>query len=251
MTELEQALTRLGAELEFPSTPDVAGAVRQRLAEAPRRRPLGRPLALALAALAVLAGTVMAVPPARSAVLEWLGLQGATVERVETLPELAAGARGSLELGRLVSLAGAGELASFDVLVPEALGEPDDVYHSDSPPGGRTSLVYRPREDLPDARGSGIGLLVTEFRGDVTPDFVGKLADQGVRITRVEVEGDPGIWLEGSPHVVFFRAADGEVRENTSRLAGNTLLLELGGVLVRLEGEISRERALEIAASLG
>ncbi len=38
--------------------------------------------------------------------------------------------------------------------------------------------------------------------------------------------------------------------EEGVRLAGNTLLVERDDVLVRIEGEISRERALEIAESL-
>ena len=38
--------------------------------------------------------------------------------------------------------------------------------------------------------------------------------------------------------------------EDMGRLAGNTLLVEHGTKLVRIEGEIDRERAIEIAESL-
>ena len=40
------------------------------------------------------------------------------------------------------------------------------------------------------------------------------------------------------------------VFDDPGRLAGNTLLVERNDVLVRIEGEISRERAVEIAESL-
>jgi hypothetical protein len=255
MTELEQALVRLGGELQFPETPDLAATVRRRLADAqPRRgwsrRPRGRTLVLAFAVLAVAVGAVMAVPPARSAILEFFGLEGATVQRVDTLPALPADISRSLQLGAPVSLDEAGELARFEVLVPELLGEPDGTYHSIVPPGGRISLVYEPREGLPEARETGVGLLVTEYRGDLAPDFIGKMVGEGVSVEPVTVDGESGLWLEGEQHFFFYRNPDGQTAEDTIRLAGNTLLVEQGNLLVRLEGEITRERALEIAAAL-
>ena len=94
MPELERMLTQLGQELDWPDTPELAPRVRARLAEpAPRRQrvplPWGlrRSLALALVLLLVLAAvTAAAVPAVRDAVLEFLGLKGATVERRTTLP---------------------------------------------------------------------------------------------------------------------------------------------------------------------
>ena len=256
MTELENALVRLGVELELPPTPDVAVAVRRRLAgQQPRRRswlPARRTLVIALVAVALAVGAAFAVPPARSAILDFFGLRGASVERVETLPQVPASTASALDVGRPVTLEEAGDLAAFDVLVPSELGEPDDVFHSSSVPGGRVSLVYEPDGDLSRSRYTGVGLLVTEFRGDLIPDFVSKLADQTTRIEELSVGGHPAIWLEGGPHSVFFAAADGDVGEDTVRLAGNTLLLERGNVLVRLEGSsaLTRERAIEIAESL-
>jgi len=252
MTELEQALRQLGPQLAFPETPDVAATVRAQLAERPARRrpalPPRRTLALAFALLALAAGLAMAVPPARTAILDFLGLRGATVERVETLPP---GVGINLELGQRVGLEEAERLAAFDVLVPEALGEPDSVWHSGFLPGGRISLVYAPREGLPRTRETGVGLLVTEFRGDIAPELIGKLAPQATRVERLTVDGSPAVWLEGGPHEVFFRAPNGEILGDTVRLAGNTLLLERGTLLVRLEGTFSRDRAVELAESLG
>lgn len=251
MTELDQALSRLRPEIAFPETPDVAAAVRRRVAGVPRRPARGRTLALALAALVVIVGAVLAVPPARSAILEWLGLRGATVEKVESLPELPSRVPASLELGLPVPIEDGRPRVEFpSLLVPAALGAPDAAYYSSVVPGGKVSLVYESRDDLPRSRFTGVGLLVTQFNGRASPEFVSKLVDQGVMVERLEVEGRPGLWIEGGPHALLFRGPDGVILEDTVRLAGNTLLLQHGSLLVRLEGALSRERALEIAASL-
>ena len=42
----------------------------------------------------------------------------------------------------------------------------------------------------------------------------------------------------------------GEVRFETLRLATNTLLVNKGGIVIRLEGNLTKVQALEIAASL-
>ena len=105
MTDLERQLTQLGHELDWPPAPDLADSVRERLAQAPpasdrpavpwrrrlapvRRRPafFTRSFAIAIAALLLLAGGVVAaVPSVRHSVLEFFGLRGATVERREQL----------------------------------------------------------------------------------------------------------------------------------------------------------------------
>lgn len=51
--------------------------------------------------------------------------------------------------------------------------------------------------------------------------------------------------------LLAFRDRDGQFRENTARLAGKTLLWQLGDVTLRLEGELSKEEALRIARSAG
>ena len=83
MTELERALVALGGELDFPSEPDLVAAVRARLERRPRRR---RALAFAVALVVVAFGIAMAVPQARSAILDFFRLGSVSVQRVETLP---------------------------------------------------------------------------------------------------------------------------------------------------------------------
>lgn len=254
MTQLEQALARLGDELAFPETPDVATAVSRRLAApAVRRRlrlPERRALALVLVAAVVAVAAAFAVPPARTAILDFFGLRGAGVERVETLPAVPSRIASALELGSPATLAQARARVSFPLAVPAELGAPDRVYLSGDVSGGKVSLVYEPGAGVPRSRFTGVGVLVTEFSGTLEPELLHKLAGQSTRIERLSVRGEPALWLEGGPHVVIFRTRDGGFGEDEARLAGNTLLVEHGDVLVRIEGVIGRDRALAIGESL-
>jgi hypothetical protein len=257
MPELERMLSRLGDELAWPETPDVATTVMSRLDEpAPRqRRPFGglvgvrRTLALAAAALLLLAGTVFAAAPGvRDAVLDFLGLQGATVERRETLPTPPP--ERPLDLGTRMTLDEATDRLGFTPLVPQALGEPDGVYVRAGLPGGELSLAYRARPGLPRASSTRLGALVGEFRGDLSPEYLGKVVGPATTVERLTVDGDRAIWVEGAPHFLLYRDPDGVIIESTMRIAQNALLLERGALLVRLEGAFDRARALTIARSL-
>jgi hypothetical protein len=252
MSELEQRLTQLGHELDWPETPELAAGVRRELhSPVPGRRPLifRRSLAVALASLLVLAGGVFAaVPSVRDAVLEFFGLQGVTVERRPQLPSVPE--RQLLALGQPATLAGARDELGFEPVLPRGLGQPDGVFVGSEVPGGELSLTYDSGPGLPSTSTTGLGLLVGEFRGDLAPEFLGKIAGETTRIERLRVDGDRAIWIEGAPHLFFYRPPDSEFAESELRLAQNVLLLERGNLLVRLEGAFGRERALELARSM-
>ena len=83
MTPLEQMLRATAAEAAWPETPDLTTAVVERVQGRPTRRlrrgiRIGRPLAIALAALLVLAGAAVAIPALRN----WLGLSSVEIKRV-------------------------------------------------------------------------------------------------------------------------------------------------------------------------
>ena len=252
MSELERRLAQLGRELDWPATPDLTRSVTARLPASPPRTsrvpPAGfrRSLAIAVVGLLVLAGGVMAaVPSVRDSVLEFFGLQGATVERREELPPIPE--LRPLVLGDRVTLAAAGDSVGFDPLVPRAAGRPDAVYVN-----GRkaVSLAYRPRSGMPESGSTGLGLLVTEFRGDVAPEYIGKIAQEATVIEELRVDGARALWMEGAPHVFFYRRPDGTLAEDGLRIAENVPLLERGPLLIRLEGAFGRARALDLARSL-
>ena len=257
MTDLEHRLTQLGRELDWPPAPDLTASLWDRLAAAPpaprrtRRRPIlfRRSFVIAIAALLVLAGGVFAaVPSVRHSVLEFFGLRGATVERREHLPP--APKPRPPAVGERTTLAHAREVLGFEPLVPAAAGAPDAVFVDRTVPGGRLSLEYRARRGLPEAKSTGLGLLVDEFRGDLNPEYAQKMAGQATRIEPFTLDGERAIWVAGAPHFFFYRAPGNAFEERRLRIAQNVLLLERGRLLVRLEGAFGRARAIELARSL-
>jgi hypothetical protein len=256
MTELERALVQLGQGLAFPEAPDVSAALERRLAaeRTPRFRQRRRTLAIALAVVALAVAAAFAVPPARTAILELFGIRGASVQRVDTLPpapKVDPLTARQLELGTPVRIEdGRPAVERETVLVPTVLGAPDAAYVSRAVPG-KLSLVYGAGPGIPRSAFTGVGILVTQFPARLDmEEYIQKLAGQGTSIRRLTVDGHPALWLEGGPHFVFFRNPDGLLREDWARLAGNTLLVDHDGTLVRIEGEIDRAQAVEIAESL-
>jgi hypothetical protein len=233
MSEFELALTRLGRELDYPETPDLVGPVRRRLAEERRPRSWRRPLVVALAAVLVTVAAVMAVPQARSAVLDWLGIGSVTIHRVDELPKLEQS--GELRLGQRMSLAQARERAQFPIRVPtiDDLAEPD-VYLL---PGiGQVSLLYGTRKDP--------RLLITEI---VATGAIDKLVTGETDVERVREGGWFGAWLEGGVHVLYLPGLD-----EMQRIVGNALVVqsETDNLTVRIEADISKDEALRILRSL-
>jgi len=207
-------------ELDWPPEPDVAPRVRARLEARPRRRHWPR-VAVPLAVLVLVA----AVPPARSTVLDWLGIGG---EKIERVPEAPSPSPAPLDLGSRIPL-------PRDALVPAALGRPDAVFEA----GDIITLRYR----TPDA-------LLAQFPGRTRATYVRKFAGPGTRIERVAVNGEPGFWIAGALHSLLYEDPTGRIRELPERLAGNTLVWRHGDRTLRLEADVTKSRALAIARSI-
>jgi hypothetical protein len=254
-TELEQRLSRLGAQLEWPVTPNVAPSVGQRI-KARRPQWFASRWAMA-AAVAVLAlAALLLYPPSREAIAGWINLHTfiRTVPRLATPTPLPPGPLGRrLGLGQQTTLPAARAAVTWQLLLPASLGQPDELYlqpHEDAPSGGEVTLVYAARQGLPAAGETGVGVLITEARGSVNSDFFGKMIGPGTTIEPVTVGSSSGFWIAGTPHVFVFVDRSGEVRYETLRLATNTLLINRGGTVVRIEGNLTKAQALEIAGSL-
>ena len=239
MSGLERELRGLAASMDWPEAPDVASAVARRVGER-RPRPRRRRLAIAVAVVLAALLAVLAVPPARTAILDWLGIGAARIVRVDELPSLAP--EPGLEiLGDRVSIDGAAARAGFPLARPPR-GEPspDEVRVA---PGTRVSYVWRD--------GDRVRLLITQFPGSVDdPGLLKKLVGESTRVEQLEVDGHPAVWLEGGPHVVYFVAPDGSVRDDQGWLAGNTLLVDRDGVTVRVEGALAREDAVDLVRAM-
>jgi hypothetical protein len=235
VSALEQRLVELGRELELPPEPDVASRARARA----RRKPFPwRAAAVAFAAVAAAVAIAFAVPEARSAILRWFHLGGASIELVDTLPqahELPA-AEG---LGRPVPLSQAGRQVGFELVLPPLDRKPERAYVI----GDSVASV------LLQAHGKTV--LLSEFPSLGGEVALKKLAVNATVIDPVVVRGKPGLWLEGAPHVLTWMDRDTGYRERPILVRGNVLLWLHDGLTLRLEGRLSKRQALELARSIG
>lgn len=190
---------------------------------------------LAVAALlALLTAAVVASPDLRTAIADRLGIRGIGITHVpsvpDRLPETPCPAPCGVE-GR-----GDPKMIAFQPLtLPQ---NPTTIHYADDVPGGRATFVYD-------------GFLLMQFRGDIMNGNVAlKGLPPGTRMEVLTVNGGPGVWLEGAPHLFFVRDANGRTRDETVRLAGNVLLWEQNGLAVRLEGVSTKEEARRLAATV-
>jgi hypothetical protein len=244
VSELERTLTELGRELAVPTAPDLAAGVLARIEPRRAMRPRHRHLVLAFAvvALAALAAT-LAIPDARSALFRVLHIGGEQIELVDELPpvppqpaeidlDLALGTRATLEQAR--------RQAGFDLR--ELDTEPDRVYL-----GGRGTVwfLYGTPQN--------VRLLIAQTpRVTIDEPFIlKKLVASGTPVEQLSIGGARGFYLGGkSPHFVLLLDENGDVIEESARLARNVLVWEANGVAYRLEGEFTRDEALRLGRSL-
>jgi hypothetical protein len=145
----------------------------------------------------------------------------------------------------------------FPVRVPAAarFDGPQEIYLLDEDQGPMISFVYPAGPGLPASDETGVGALLTQFRGEADRDMIEKgLLNDSAHETHLEavtVGGQQGFWISGAPHTFFIVCYDaGDCRQERYRLAGNVLIWELDEVTLRLESALPREEALAIAESV-
>lgn len=254
---LATLLEEAARDAAFPETPPLAGRVRARIEAGPipvaeidvprARPPLLRPAAAtALALVLAVAVTLALSVPARRAVADLLGVAGIRISFDEE-PALTPRPAPDIRLGDAVSKEAAGEASGLHVLVPEAVsGTPAFYLDPSIGESGRVSVVY-PREAATLAE---VDLLVSQFVAAVDAEHVKKLATLGSEVEHTTVRSSEAYWIGGEPHLFFYEERNGDIRQETLRLAGNVLLWNEDGVTYRVEGAASLTEALRIAGSL-
>lgn len=182
------------------------------------------------AVVAGLLGVGIVVSPVGAEVREWFGFHGVVVEqrapRVGGEPSVPPASGGA-------SVADAERLAGFPLAVPDSLGQPDRV--EVSPDRTVVSMSW----------GTGAGTVrLDQFDGELEPSFWKASLDAEF----VDVGTFEGLWFP-TPHEVVVLVGDGTARTYPARLADATLIWVRGGVTLRLEGDLGRARAVEIAES--
>jgi hypothetical protein len=245
---LDERLHDLRTAVDFPPTPPLVDLIGDALRRpTPRRftigRPISRGLAVALLATILLAGIAAAFG---------FGLGGLRLTfgpaSFSPLPSFVVGPG----LGHLTSLEEARSEVGFALRVPglSELGEPDAVYLAEPPAGGAVTLLYGERSGFPANPATGIGLIVTQFRADIEPEYFEKMIDSGVSVTAAMVNRNTAWWIAGGDHFFFYRDANGRIVNTTLRLAGDTLIWEENGVTHRVEGAPTLAQAIRVAESL-
>ena len=243
LDRLTDDLARLGRGLPVPPpSADLAPTVLERVASLPTPAPAALPwfrriadrgtrwqrrAAVAVAALLV---AVLAAPPVRAAVADWFGFAGVIVQRGPFADEDAPpppAAEGGL------TVAEAAELVAFTPLVPAALGEPDAVEVS----ADRVILSMSWTTEAGPVR-------LDQFDGRL--DF--RVAKTAPGVQYAAVGNTDALWFE-DPHEVVILDDQERPRTESARLAGHTLIWPVDDHTMRLEGDLTLERSVEIGES--
>lgn len=248
---LERALLDLGDHIAQPAVADLAPAVVAQLEDLDQpRRPWPalerRRAAIAFAVVAAVVAALLVLPAPRRAIADRLGIGAVRIAHTD-LPGRPAGSQ--YTLGRQVSLNEARPLAGRAVVGPAVLGRPTSVFVGEPSPKS-VSLVWAPRDGLPEVRDTGVGLLLTEIPGTLDEQLIQKMIGAGTTLEAVVVGGRSGYWISGSPHEVLYLDPSGEPRLDTTHLAANTLLWTVEGVTFRLESGLDRAEAIDLATQL-
>jgi hypothetical protein len=122
--------------------------------------------------------------------------------------------------------------------VPEELGEPDAVLLQRSP-DVMVTLVYG---SLDEPR-----VILTQWRSEALRYL--KILPYSARVERIGPPGAPSFWIPAA-HTLGYQRLGGGGAEEPLRLSAPALVWIRGELRYRLEGRVSRGRALEIARSL-
>jgi hypothetical protein len=253
--EIEELLRQTSSEFPYPPTPDINRLVSEKLARKPGRIDL-RKAGWVMALISLILIGLMAVPPVRAAVLDFIQVGAIRIifqpptsipaGSQEPPPPLAVGAEASpVEAIDLLGLAdgqmtleGAERLSGFPLsglLYPQSLGPPDRVFYQDLN-GAVVGLIWLDEATLSHVQTS---LLL------IDPDvFISK--DAPSIVDSVQVGDYPGTWLSGE-HFLLLRQHGGDLG---MLITGNVLIWDMNGITYRLETDSAQEEALAIASEL-
>jgi hypothetical protein len=270
MSELQQELfekqlSSIARGLDYPRTPDVAGLVMKRLsAEATGDRGQGRfvsrRLAWSLTAVLVLFASLMLIPPARAAILEFIQIGIVRIFRAESTqvappqqefpatiaPVTATPAITSEPLIPIleqmageVTLEKAQQTVNYPILLPSYppdLGQPDRVFVQEAE-GDMTILVWVDPQ-RPDQIQMSLHMIPP---GSWAVDKM-----DPARIEETTVNGQHAVWAVG-PYPIRF--SNGNL-DFIRLVDGHVLIWTDGQITYRLETELDMQEAIRIAESL-
>jgi hypothetical protein len=245
----EAMLSRLADGLTYPATPDIASAVRRRLAEGPgavveRRRVWAPVVAGALGVLLLAMALTLAVSgDVREAVADFLGL-AVPGEEIHLLPTPAPGvtptalptARSLQSYATPTTVEAVARQLGFAAVLPPGEAAPKGVYIVDYQ-GAPVLVLEYGRFDL------------WETDAVIFLKFV--FSKETPVLEQLTVKGQPAYWLGGGSHIVRVVGTDGtEVVGSERTVTRNTLVWHGAALNYRLETELSKDEAVRLAEGL-
>jgi hypothetical protein len=269
-TRLEDRLYGSAQTFEYPPTPNFASITSWTTLRQAKRRPvrgLSTRLAWTVAIFLVVLGGLLAVPPVRAQILEFIQIGAIRIflrgpspapTPLGTTPAPSSGAglptsnppptvvlqatptpiASYLSLAGETSLAEAKSQAGFEIRLPgypEDLGAPDLVFLQDMS-GPAVLLVWLKSGNEEEVELSLLEMGPGTFAGKGVPEV----------IQETTVNGHPALWTQG-PHLLQFKSGYDLVN---LVVKGNLLIWEDVGITYRLESDLSMAEAIKIAESL-
>ena len=256
----EQQLTSIAKRLDYPRTPNIARSVMKQLRPPSSRRFISRRFAWSLTIILVLFSSLMLIPPARAAILEFIQIgivrifpaaptpvispqqeSPGTVLPVTATPSVTSEPLIPI-LERMAgekSLAEAQQIVDYPILLPTYppdLGEPDRVFVQDAD-GDMTILVWI------DPAHPAVVLMSLHIipAGSWAIDKMNP-----VRVETITVNGQRAVWAFG-PYPVRYSNGD---MDFVRLIDGHVLIWTDGTVTYRLETALTMEEAVKVAESL-
>jgi hypothetical protein len=241
----ESQVRQAARALPYPPTPDLAGAWARRSTAGSRPVLRLRPVWALIGLLALLAG-LLAVPPVRAAIREFLQIGAVRIWLVEPTPAPTAtrpqptptSMVSVLQLSGATTLAEAQAEAPFPIRLPTwpaDLGAPDHVFLQNL--DGTAVILVWMDEQQPDQVRLSLHLLSSDV-------IAWKMGPQ--RVAETTVDGQPAVWAEG-PYVISLRNGSWETRQLVS---GHVLIWQADSVTYRLESDLTLDEAVRVAESL-
>jgi hypothetical protein len=201
--------------------------------------------------LAALVG-LLAVPPVRAAILEFLQIGAVRIWRVAPTPSPPPVTTPHItprpsptSMTSVLDLEGATTLDDAKARVPfplrwpthpPDLGPPDHVFVQDLD-GVAVILVWM-QPNAPDQVRMSLHLLTSDV-------IAWKMGVR--RVSETTVHGQAAVWAEG-PYIISMRTGDWEARR---LMPGRVLIWQAGTITYRLESDLTLEEAVHMAESVG
>ena len=255
--DFETQVHTIARGMDYPLTPDIAGAVSTRLRASIQPQLAKRTMTRSLVFALVLLASLMLIPPVRAAVIEFIEIGIVRILRSDpapapeqipsTMTPLTATPVSTLapliplleELAGETTLGEAQEMVEYPILLPAYptnLGEPDRVFVQDAD-GFMTILVWIDPQNPSRVRMS--LHMIPEGSWAIekgAPTF----------IQETKVNGQFAIWAVG-PYPLRLSNGDLQYRR---LIDGQVLIWEADRITYRLETDLTLEEAIQIAESL-